>query len=316
MLKLIALLTFLTLTQATVREQWTSFKSTHGKKYSLKEDIFRFKIWDANRNMVEKHNALYEAGETTYTMALYEWSDWTQEEFAERKLGYKEPENFNNLPIVKFETRSGNPSHLDFREEGKVTPVKNQGQCGTCWAFSATGALEGMWKKERGDLLSMSEQQMVDCGEGSCANGGYMYDAWETVRDGIESEATYPYEARDASCRANSNNFVATNSGDIRVGKSESALEDALVQTDYPISVVVAAHSSFQHYSGGVFSDPSCQYQQLNHAVLAVGYQKSGTSYWIVKNSWGSSWGDQGYINMKIGENSCGIANNPMFPVL
>merc|ERR1712083_864163 len=96
----------------------------------------------------------------------------------------------------------------------------------------------------------------------------------------------------------------ATNSGDRRVSQSESALESALVGAGHPVSVTVHVGSSFQHYSSGVFSDPQCQYGQLNHAILAVGYEKSGSSYWMVKNSWGSSWGSQGYINMKIGENS------------
>merc|ERR1712083_1277766 len=279
----------------SVSQQWTSFKATHAKKYSVKENTLRFNIWNANRKMVEEHNA----GDHEWTMAMYEWSDWTQEEFAERMLGYQAPENLDSIPRKHFDNAA--PSHIDFREEGKVTPVKNQGQCGSCWAFSATGALEGMWKQNRGELISMSEQQGVDCGQGSC-NGGWMYWFWETVRNGIESESTYPYTARDGSCHANSNNFVATNSGDRRVSQSESALESALVGAGHPVSVTVHVGSSFQHYSGGVFSDPLCQYGQLNHAILAVGYEKSGSSYWMVKNSWGASWGSQGYINMKIGE--------------
>merc|ERR1711862_119467 len=149
-------------------------------------------------------------------------------------------------------------------EEGKVTPVKNQGQCGSCWAFSATGAMEGMWMNSHSTLYSLSEQQMVDCGQGSC-NGGYMDSAWQTVRNGANTEADYPYEARDGQCRAKSNSFVATHVG-----------------------------SSFQHYSGGIFSDPQCQYGQLNHGVLAVGYDHG--SNWIVKNSWGGSWGEGGSI--------------------
>merc|ERR1712215_183654 len=110
------------------------------------------------------HNAEFEAGKQTYWMAIYEHSDWTQEEFEERMLGAKVPEDMSAIPVGDFEPLPNAPSHLDYREEGKVTPVKNQGQCGSCWAFSATGALEGMWKQNRGQLISMSEQQMVDCG--------------------------------------------------------------------------------------------------------------------------------------------------------
>merc|ERR1711872_868100 len=156
-------------------------------------------------------------------MAMYEWSDWTQEEFAERMLGYQAPENLDSIPRKHFDNAA--PSHIDFREEGKVTPVKNQGQCGSCWAFSAT------------------------------------------------------------------------NSGSQRVSRSESSLESAMAQVGYSISVAIHVGSSFQHYSGGIFSDPQCQYGQLNHGVLAVGYDHG--SNWIVKNSWGGSWGEGGYIRMK-----------------
>merc|ERR1712080_566043 len=166
--------------------------------------------------------------------------------------------------------------------------------------------------RRHGSLISMSEQQMVDCGPGSC-NGGYMDSAWNTVRNGIESEQTYPYTARDGSCKANSNNFIATNQGSQRVSHNESSLESALYTVDYPISVAIHVGSSFQHYNGGVYSDPNCQYGQLNHGVLAVGYDKSGSGYWMVKNSWGGSWGSGGYIKMKMGENSCGITNDPMY---
>merc|ERR1711874_918007 len=148
--------------------------------------------------------------------------------------------------------------------------------------------------------ISMSEQQLVDCGQGSC-QGGYMNYAWETARNGIESEATYPYVGRDGSCHYNSNNEVARCSGTGRVGHSESALEGAIAQVGYSISVAIHVGSSFQHYNGG---------------VLVVGYDKtSGTPHWIVKNSWGGSWGSSGYIMMKIGENSCGIAKDPMYSV-
>merc|ERR1711862_239963 len=191
MQKFLAVLAVVALAEGmSVRDQWTSFKATHAKKYSVKENTLRFNIWNANRKMVEEHNA----GDHEWTMAMYEWSDWTQEEFAERMLGYQAPENLDSIPRKHFDNAA--PSHIDFREEGKVTPAKNQGQCGSCWAFSATGAMEGMWMNSHSTLYSLSEQQMVDCGQGSC-NGGYMDSAWQTVRNGANTEADYPYEARD-----------------------------------------------------------------------------------------------------------------------
>jgi len=311
MLRITFVLTVLALafTEASIGDEWAAYKLKWGKAYTRAEDTARFAIWNANREMVEAHNA----GDHEWTMALVESSDWTQEEFEDRHLGYKP--SHSDAPLKHFEPLPGAPSKVDFRDEGKVTGVKNQGQCGSCWAFSATGSLEGMWMKNHGELISMSEQQLVDCGQGSC-QGGYMNYAWETARNGIESEATYPYVGRDGSCHYNSNNEVARCSGTGRVGHSESALEGAIAQVGYSISVAIHVGSSFQHYNGGVFSDPSCQNGQLNHGVLVVGYDKtSGTPHWIVKNSWSASWGSNGYILMKIGENSCGIANNPMYPV-
>merc|ERR1711970_1506255 len=208
MFKLAVFVTVLALAQASgLREEWASFKSSHGKRYSAKEDTVRFNIWAANKKMVDTHNAEFEAGKQTYWMAIYEHSDWTQEEFEERMLGAKVPEDMSAIPVRDFEPLPNAPSHLDYSEEGKVTPVKNQGQCGSCWAFSATGALEGMWMNSHSTLYCLSEQQMVDCGQGSC-NGGYMDSAWQTVRNGANTEADYPYEARDGQCRAKSNSFV------------------------------------------------------------------------------------------------------------
>jgi len=276
----------------------------------------RFSLWDANRKMVEKHNAEAEAGLHTWTMALQPSSDWTQDEFEERMLGYQPPEDLDSLETTHFEAGPGLPDKLDHRDAGMVTEVKDQGQCGSCWAFSATGSLEGMWKHKKDDLISMSEQQMVDCGQGSC-QGGYMNNGWKTVENGINKEDDYPYEARNGKCRADSDNFVATNTGFKRVSHQEDALQSALYEVGYPISVAIHVGSAFQHYNGGIFSAPTCRYLRLNHGVLAVGYDKSASKpYWIVKNSWGGNWGESGYIRMKIGENSCGIVKDPMYPIL
>merc|ERR1712080_437123 len=187
--------------------------------YSKVEDGTRFAIWEANRAMVEEHNA----GDHSYWMALNEASDWTQEEVNSRWLGLK-PEGEIKGKRIHYQLTSDGPDHLDHREGGLVTPPKDQGQCGSCWAFSATGALEGMWAKEQGELLSLSEQQLVDCGLGSC-NGGYMTNAFDDAKKGIQSEADYPYEAEDHRCRYDSNAQVAHCNGYERVSPDESAME-------------------------------------------------------------------------------------------
>merc|ERR1712080_483350 len=267
------LATFLALavaTQASLFDEWKSCKASHGKVYSKVEDGTRFAIWEANRAMVEEHNA----GDHSYSMALNEASDWTEEELTNWRFGYELPEDLEEEERIDFQPVPNGPSHLDYRESGLVTPVKNQGQCGSCWAFSSTGALEGMWKLGMGQSVSLSEQQLVDCGVGSC-QGGYMTNAFDDARQGIESESSYPYEGRDGSCRFNSNNQVAHCRGYQRVSHSESAMESALYQVGHPISIAVHVGSSFQHYSGGVYSDPSCRNGQVNHAVLLVGYDKT-----------------------------------------
>jgi len=291
--------------------EWQTYKAIHGKEYSREEDLMRFSLWLQNKEMVDAHNK----ADHGYKMALMEHSDWTEEEMNERRLGFAASPAFYEMEEDSFEDVTG-PNELDHRNSGLVTGVKNQGQCGSCWAFSATGALEGCWKKNHGgSLLSLSEQQLVDCGPGSC-QGGMMDSAWDTARNGIETEAAYPYVGRDQSCRFNPSKAVAHTAGHRRVSASESSLESAIYSVGYPISVAVHVGSSFQHYSHGVFSDPSCRYGQLNHAVLLVGYSKSGSQhYWIVKNSWGTGWGTSGYIHMKMGENSCGIANMAMYPL-
>jgi len=297
----------------SVREQWTGYKLSHGKQYSAQEESLRFSLWDANRRMVEAHNA---AGHG-WTMALTETSDWTPEELESRMLGYKPMEGWGNATARHLQAVPGAPDHLDYREQGMVTPVKNQGMIGSAVVFSALGAIEGMWMYEKGELVDMSVQQILDCVPEFCQGGGYMDSLWEYTKDGLESAATYPGTGGCGECRYDPSRAVAHTSGYQRVDPTEEALETALYTVGYPITVAVHVGSSFQHYNGGVFSDPSCQNGAINHAMLLVGYDKTGPQpYWIVKNSWGTSWGEAGYIKMAMGENSCGIAKIPMYPVL
>lgn len=295
---------------ASTATEWAKFKLQHEKVYSEEEDATRMNIWSKNVKMVAKHNS----EKHSYTMAINKFSDWTEEEF-NNFLGYQaRAERSTGKTFENVKT----PETVDFRDEGKVTPPKDQGQCGSCWAFSATGALEGLWAKEMGELVSMSEQQLMDCGQGGC-NGGHMINGWTHVASagGIQSEETYPYKHKDGHCQEDNSMFVAHCGGYEEVSPNESAMESALVEIGYPISIGVHAGSSFQHYHSGVYDDTSCKHGQLNHAILVVGYDKSGSEpYWIVKNSWGGSWGDHGYINMKMGVNTCGMKSDPCYPTM
>jgi len=215
------------------------------------------------------------------------------------------------------------PASVDWRAKGAVTPIKNQGQCGSCWSFSTTGSLEGLHFINNGTLLSFSEQQLVDCsgayGNQGC-DGGWPFWALEyTAAKGIELESAYPYTAADGTCKYSQAKVQYQNKGYANVTKNnEVAMATALVQQ--PISVCVEADQNvFQLYTGGVITSASCG-TQLDHAILAVGYSTTGsTPYWIVKNSWGTSWGLAGYVY--IGKSSststngiCGIAMNVAVP--
>jgi len=218
------------------------------------------------------------------------------------------------------------PTSLDWRTKGAVTPVKDQGQCGSCWSFSTTGTLEGANFLKYGTLTSLSEQNLIDCSGTCCYNtgcdGGRVDWAIEYVvqNKGIDTEASYPYTAQDGSCNFQPGNVGGNISHCITLPTGdENALMAAVAQFG-PVGVAISVNDAFANYKSGVYSDDSCPNgaDQLDHAVLVVGYgtdSSSNQDYWIVKNSWGASWGNQGYIWMRRNYNNmCGIATDAVYP--
>jgi hypothetical protein len=287
---------------------FTAWVNEYGKAYETAEFFNRFKIFKANLDIIREHNAQ----NYSWTMGMNEFGDMTWEEFRSIYIGgtkavQREYLRSKNYPTEK--PKGSIPTSLDWRAKGAVTPVKNQGQCGSCWAFSTTGSVEGAHEIATGTLVSLSEQQLVDCagsqGNQGC-NGGLMDDAFEYIikNGGICSEASYPYKGVDGSCKkctpvATISSYVNNPSG------NEQDLYQ-LIQNG-PVSIAIEAdQSGFQFYKNGVFSG-ACGHN-LDHGVLIVGYgTENSKPYWIVKNSWGPSWGMSGYILMIEGKNECGL---------
>merc|ERR1711973_848403 len=317
---LIVLAAALVATQALDLDlEWESFKIKYGKNLLTgQEHDIRKNIFAANLKFIEKHNAEHALGLHTFTVGINQFADLTNEEFVKQFTGFAAADD---VPESLVEIIGDRPESIDWREEGAVTPVKNQGQCGSCWAFSTIGTIEGAHFKETGKLVSLSEQNLMDCSRANYGcNGGFPYEALRYVinNGGVDTEESYPYEMRQGYCRYNENNIGAKISQAKKIVQgSEEDLQNALGSIG-PISVAIdASHYSFQLYHSGVYHEPYCSPYRLDHGVLAVGYgSDNGQDYYIVKNSWGPNWGLGGYIKMSRNRNNqCGIATMACYAV-
>ncbi|CAG9858172.1 unnamed protein product [Phyllotreta striolata] len=301
----------------SLNEQWAGFKVKHSKVYkNIAEEKLRFGIFQETLKKIEEHNAKYEAGLSSYWMGVNQFSDLTTEEFSAflRKSSAKKPKIEAELHVP---SNVSIPTEIDWRKKGAVLGVKNQGACGSCWAFSATGALEGQNAIIHNQRIPLSEQQLLDCsgsyGNGDCDVGGEMTDAFDYVRDhGIESESSYPYEAEQYECTASEEKTVLSIKGYKNVTTTVEGLREA-VATVGPISIGMYAEP-IQSYEGGIF-DGFCE-GETDHGVLAVGYGESPKPYWIVKNSWGAYWGENGYFRISRKNNLCNIASEGLYPIV
>ncbi|KAG6722750.1 hypothetical protein I3842_03G175900 [Carya illinoinensis] len=300
-----------------MRERYESWLERHRRTYkSQQEWEMRFGIYQCNVQFIDYTNSQ----NLSFKLTDNKFADLTNEEFKATYLGFRSmghsKTNFSYGKDVDLPTR------VDWRKNGAVTPIKNQGQCGSCWAFSSVAAVEGINKIKTGQLISLSEQELVDC-DFQCqgCNGGYMDKAFEYIKEtgGLTTEEEYPYRASSGTCdKAKEKDHVVTISGYESVpANNEKSLQSAVA--NQPVSVAIDASGyEFQLYSQGIFTD-RCG-KLLNHGVTAVGYgEKNGMKYWLVKNSWGTSWGESGYIRLTRdtadNQGVCGIAMEASYPL-
>ena len=279
------------------------------------------------QNFIATHQFIEEVNEAgkNWIAGHNQFSDWHHAEY-KQMLGYVKGEGVASPKVQIFEET--NALEVNWVDAGAVTPVKNQGSCGSCWAFSTTGSLEGAHFVATGELLSFSEQQLVSCAGLNYGNygcyGGLASQAYNYYEAGhkAELESVYPYASGTGqmfTCTYDESSTTSVSVADYTAvtADSPSQMKAALVQQ--PLAVAIEADQMvFQTYSSGVLtSDAGCGYN-LDHAVLAVGYgtDSSGQDYWLIKNSWDTTWGDQGYIKLGMDstKGACGVQMEPEFP--
>jgi C1A family cysteine protease len=307
--------------------KFNNFQGRFQKIYSsLEEFKDRLEIFKSNLMFIENHNI---DPRNNFTLAINSFADLTPEEFKEKYVGVGLNTRVGSYGCSSFTSTGSTPSSVDWRSKNAVTSVKDQGQCGSCWSFSSTGAIEGAWAISTGTLNDLSEQQLVDCATGISygshgCNGGQMEGAFKyVIQNGQCLLSNYPYVSgktqTGGTCQKCSSAVHLSGCYDV---KPNDHLSLTYALSKQPVSVAIEADTTyFQFYSSGVLTSSKCG-TNLDHGVLAVGYgTENGNDYYLVKNSWGPNWGENGYV--KIGRSTstndpgiCGIAMQPSFPVV
>jgi len=321
-LLIFAFFAIFTIVNCSSEQEWQNFKLKFEKGFkSIGHETERKVIFMENLREIESHNAKFEAGLTTYKKGINYYSDWTWEEFKDVVL-MKEQVSRRNVHHPKRGSEEKIAGNFETSKDWRsvMNPVKNQGHCGSCWAFGAIGAVEAAWYLAGNDKIVLSEQMLVDCGPGAGCDGGWVDYALDYLIDsGAETEADYPYTAGEdeeaGTCKLDNTAIAAT------ISDYDTVLiyyegTDALAQSinDHgPHATHLYANDNFKQYASGIFDDVTCPTSRANHAVINVGYD-TVEGYWLIRNSWGPTWGDGGHIKMAMGKNTCNVESDAWLP--
>lgn len=285
------------------------FIGKFNKTYDMPTFMERLPIFLDNMEYIESVNNQ----NISYTLGINQFADLSQDEFQKKYTGLFRPESKSSQCSTYRSSGKSLPSSVDWRGKNVVSPVKDQGQCGSCWAFACTETAESAYALKHGNLPILAPQELVDCVKTNYGcSGGMIDNTLEFILDnGLNEEKEYPYSARNGACHGTPTSYKLEQCFDIPPG-NELLLKDAVAHSPV-VACIEADQRAFQFYRSGILKKNSCG-TNLDHAIQVVGYgEENGVKYWIIRNSWGKSWGDNGFVRLERTENTrndgtCGVA--------